>query len=156
MEPKLDPQITPRPLAINEDIKSLLKETGKWAYFLSIIGFIGLGFFIILALFAGTIITLLGSTFADLGVIPTGIFSFMYLAFALVYFFPLYYLYNFGKKIRNAIETNDQLTLNESLSSLKSHYKFIGILTLITVITYTVTFLIPLVGGILSYLLVQP
>lgn len=131
MESNLNSQLPSKSLIINKEGMDFLSEIGKWSYFLSIVGFIGLGFFVIFALFAGTIISLLGASNGDLGGMSAGILSAVYLTIAAVQFFPLYYLFNFGKKIRDAFEDNNQKVLNEALGNLKSHYKFIGILVLI-------------------------
>lgn len=40
-------------LQLTEESKSFLREIAKWAYFLSILGFVGVGFMVILALFYG-------------------------------------------------------------------------------------------------------
>ena len=49
-------------LHLDESAKEFLKETAKWAYFLSILGFIGVAIMAIIALFAGTLFSALGST----------------------------------------------------------------------------------------------
>jgi hypothetical protein len=41
-------------LYLNQEAQ-VFKETAKWALFLSILGFVGVGFMVILALFIGTI-----------------------------------------------------------------------------------------------------
>jgi len=46
---------------LTENSKSFLKETAKWAYFLSIIGFIGIALLVLLAIFMGTFFAKLGS-----------------------------------------------------------------------------------------------
>ena len=43
-------------LTLNNNSKSFLRETAKWAKFLSIMGFIGIGFMVIFSFFAGTIL----------------------------------------------------------------------------------------------------
>jgi hypothetical protein len=37
-------------LYLNQEARGFLKETAKWAYFLSILGFVGIGFMVVLAL----------------------------------------------------------------------------------------------------------
>ena len=46
---------------LTENSKSFLKETARWAYFLSIMGFILIALLIILALFMGAIFAKLAS-----------------------------------------------------------------------------------------------
>jgi hypothetical protein len=40
-------------LYLNQGGTGIFKETAKWSYFLSILGFVGIGFMVILALFIG-------------------------------------------------------------------------------------------------------
>ena len=42
-------------MRLNKSAKDFLKETAKWAYFLSILGYIGIGIIVLVALFAGTL-----------------------------------------------------------------------------------------------------
>lgn len=41
-------------LQLDQSAKDFLKETAKWAYFLSIVGFVGIGLIMLIAVFAGT------------------------------------------------------------------------------------------------------
>jgi hypothetical protein len=143
-------------LVFTEEIKDYIMETAKWSKFLSIIGFIFVGFMSIIGIlmlfsFGGTLF----SNAVGLNNIPgfpTGMISLVgiiYFGIALLYFFPVYYLYMFARKTKNAILCNDNQLLAEGFSKLKSHYKFIGILTLIIVGFYAISILI----GIFSLLL---
>jgi hypothetical protein len=143
-------------LVFTEEIKDYIMETAKWSKFLSIIGFIFVGFMSIIGIlmlfsFGGTLF----SNAVGLNNIPgfpTGMISLVgiiYFGIALLYFFPVYYLYMFARKTKNAILCNDNQLLAEGFSKLKSHYKFIGILTLIIVCFYAISILI----GIFSLLL---
>ena len=40
-------------LEVNTSIKGFLKEAAKWSYFIAIVGFVGLGFMVIAAIFVG-------------------------------------------------------------------------------------------------------
>ena len=131
-----------------------LKETVKWSYFISIIGFIGVGFMVVGGLTMSTVLASLGSLTGELyGAVPAGFLGALYLILALIYFFPVYYLFNFSRKMKLALKENDTTTLTESFKNLKSHYKFVGILTLIIVILYGVLFLIGLLGGLAGFIM---
>ena len=143
-------------LVFTEEIKDYIMETAKWSKFLSIIGFIFVGFMSIIGIlmlfsFGGTLF----SNAVGLNNIPgfpAGMISLVgiiYFGIALLYFFPVYYLFIFARKTKNAILSNDNQMLAEGFSKLKSHYKFIGILTLIIVVFYAISILI----GIFSLLL---
>lgn len=119
-------------LELNETAKGFLKEVAKWAYFLSILGFIGVGLMVVLAVFAGTIFGTLGSMMpGGMGMFGSAfgiIISIFYLLMAALYFFPVYYLFKFSSNAKLAFQNKDSETLSTSLMYLKSHYKFIGIL----------------------------
>lgn len=132
-------------LHLTEDAQSFLKETAKWAYFLAVLGFVGIGFLILLGLFIGTIFSSLGAFNQGISPMPmmgTSFITFLYLIMAGIYFFPVYYLYQFASKIKLALREKDNEKLSSSLEYLKSHYKFMGILALIMVSLYGVVFII--------------
>jgi hypothetical protein len=139
-------------LVFTEEIKDYIMETAKWSKFLSILGFIFIGFMSIIGLLM--LFSLGGSLLSNaVGLnnipgFPAGMFSMVgliYFGIALLYFFPVYYLYMFARKTKNAILCNDNQMLAEGFSKLKSHYKFVGILTLIIVGFYAFIFFIGLV-----------
>lgn len=136
-------------MKLNWSAKDFLKETAKWAYFLSILGYIGIGFIILAALFAGTLFSVMGKMNPAMGMMGSSfgiIMAFVYLFIAVLYFFPVYYLNKFAVKAKAAIKTNDSETLTISLGYLKSHYKYIGIMTLVVFSIY----FIMLVGMMLT------
>lgn len=138
---------------LTENSKSFLKETAKWAYFLSILGFIGIAFIVLIALFMGTLFTKLsslGGGAATLGAIGGGFITVIYLVIAVIYFFPVYYLYQFSSKARVAFAINHNEQLNASFEYLKSHYKFLGIFALITLTLYVLIFIFGIIGVILK------
>jgi hypothetical protein len=138
---------------LTENSKSFLKETAQWAYFLSIMGFIGIALLVLLALFMGTLFTKLGSlggSAAAMGVLGGGFITAIYLIIAVIYFFPVYYLYQFASKAKVAFATDNNKQLNTSFEYLKSHYKFIGIFTLVITVLYSLLFVFSMMGVIIS------
>lgn len=135
-------------LSINSHIRSYLEEIARWANFLAILGFIGLGLGFLFALGIGTMMgsmpemggAMLGSTFS-IGYI---FFMAIYLA---IFIFPLLYLYRFASNTKKALRSDDQEALTLAFSNLKSHYKFIGIFTAIIMGLYLLIFVFALLGG---------
>lgn len=129
-------------LVINDYIKGYLIEISKWAKFLSILGFIGLGFMMIAAiimLFAGSMIDHYSNSANPLG---AGVIGIVYLVMAALYFFPILYLFKSAVSLKNGIISNDEMTLTDGFQNLKSHYKFIGIFTIVIISLYILIFLI--------------
>ncbi len=54
----------------------------------------------------------------------------IYLVIAVIYFFLSLFLYRFASKMKIALNTTDQDSLNNSLGNLKTLYKTMGILTI--------------------------
>lgn len=82
-----------------------------------------------------------------MGFLETGLISGVYLAIAVIYFFPVYYLFQFSSKLKKAFTSNDNDLINSSFEYLKSHYKFIGILALVFTVIYGLLFLFSLLAG---------
>lgn len=140
-------------LHFNELAKEHLKEAGKWAYFLSIIGFIGLGLIALIAFFvmaAGSMVSSFSPGMGAMGGMGIGVIAFIYLIMVLLYFFPIMYLYRFGSRIKRAIAENNAEQLTAGLESLKSHYKYIGILTIVIISLYALVFVFALLGAAIS------
>ena len=135
-------------LGISEEIKGYLKETATWAYFLSILGFIGLGLMVLMGLFFGTILSSMpgGDPYSELG-FSGGFVGIFYVIIALIYFFPILYLFRFAKKMKDALRGNDNVELTAAFSNLKSHYKFVGIFTIVILSLYVLIFIIAMLVG---------
>ena len=132
-------------LEITEDIKGFLKETSSWSYFLAILGFVGIGLMTIFGVFFGAIMSsgAMGANnpYESLG-FSVGYLGFIYVVLALIYFFPVYYLFNFSKKMKSALRTTNRDDFKLAFSNLKSHYKFMGIFTIIIISIYVLIFII--------------
>jgi len=136
VDPGTGPVLTP-------EAQTYLRESGKWANFLGILGFILCGLIVICALFAGAMIAATTSRMAPING-PAGVFASLgggfiavfYLIIALVYFFFSLYLYQFGSKIKKGIMFGDTDQVTIALGKLKSFFKFWGILTIIVLCLY--------------------
>ncbi|MEL7588430.1 MAG: hypothetical protein AAGU19_17100 [Prolixibacteraceae bacterium] len=112
-----------------------LKETRKWTMLLSVLGFVFIGLMLALVIW----LTLMGgSPYA----VPQ-VFSFIpLLLLCVIYFFPIYFLFQFSRYSRLAIANSNSNLLSKSLRYLKKHYQFMGILAIIVLIIYAL--MIPL------------
>lgn len=133
-------------LIIDWRSKEFLKETAKWTKFLAILGFVGIGLMVL-----GSLVMLFApSSLMSNGDFPFGGKIFMmllYLAFAVLYYFPISYLYHFSENTKKAIENNDNNAIRDAFEFLKSHYKFMGILTIILLSFYAIMIFIGLIGA---------
>lgn len=101
-----------------------LKEIPKWANFLSIIDFIGISLLILVVIFI--VFVGVGSVYGNAfgaGMASAGV-VFIYIFLALLYFMPIYYLYNFARNMKIALNNNAEISLTRAFEYLKSHYKY--------------------------------
>ncbi|WP_237588861.1 hypothetical protein [Polaribacter sargassicola] len=135
-------------LTLTSASKSFLKETAKWAKFLAVLGFIFIGLMVVFAIFSTTIFDLASKMQegvpANLGLIMTAV----YLVLAFIYFFPVYYLLQFSNKMKKALLSKDDEILAKAFQMLKSHYKFIGVFTIITISLYILLIVVSVLGAI--------
>jgi hypothetical protein len=128
-------------LQLDQQASAYLGDTARWAKFLAIVGFIFCALIVIVAIFAGSIFSAMfgrmggqmGTNSLDgVGAAGGAFIAVLYILIALLYFFPLLYLYNFATKMRAALRSNDQVQLTASLRNLKACFRFIGVLTIIS------------------------
>lgn len=143
-------------LNVDQTGKSHLSEAARWAKFLAIIGFIGCGLIALVGVFFGSIFSTLSggfpsnSPYGDTYSAASGfgaLAAVFYIIIALIYFFPCLFLFRFATKMKTAIASNDQETLNVSFQNLKACFRFIGIVTLVLLCFWVLAFVIGLLGA---------
>lgn len=118
-----------------------LNEIRKWTQFLSILGFVAIGIF----LFVGVImlvVTSLQNTFQyePLGFI-TPYFGIVYFIVALIYFFPVLYMYQFSRNAKHSLlklgsgGSSNELMAN-AIEYMKKHFRYVGICTIVILSIY--------------------
>lgn len=139
-------------LSIDPATKSSLAETAKWARFLAIVGFV----FLLLVLGVGIYSSLLISRYQDIYAGSTGRSSFfdgigigmaaLYLLMAIVVFFPLLFMFRFAGQMQSALASNNQALLNSSFQQLKIYFRFLGIVTVVSLALLLLAFLLQILG----------
>jgi len=145
--------IPPPVLILDAEAQSYLQEAGKWAKFLAIMGFIFCGFILILAIFIGTVFSVISkfSPNPAVSALPAGVgafMSFFYILIDVLYIFFPYYLLQFANKIKRGIMFSDSASVTAAVGKLKSFFKLWGIVTIVAVSFYLLFFLIILVIGV--------
>ena len=130
-------------LGIDNISKSHLSEAAKWARFLAICGFIFLGLMIIYGIVVSFVMVDMASALSQVDSTPgenslknmmgIGMVIF-YIVFAVIAFFPYYFLLRFANKMKAALISNDQDALNGSFQNLKILYRYMGILMIISLV----------------------
>jgi hypothetical protein len=125
-------------LELNQLAKDALREGAKWTFFLSIMGFIGVGIMVLAAIFMTIALSSVPSELDSSGMFGAmkGFISLFYLLMAVLYFFPIYYLYKYSSKVKTALQFNDSNLLADAFVNLKSHHKFLGISIIVIMSLY--------------------
>ncbi|GMO26100.1 MAG: hypothetical protein Ta2B_06100 [Termitinemataceae bacterium] len=140
-----------------------LKDASPWIRFLAIVGYIGCGFMVLV----GIVMLIVGAATANLdfpdlsefaygtmleGILKsfTGIIGFFYIGSAVIAFFPAKFLWTFGSKLRNFIQSNSANELELALKNNKSFWKYTGILTIVSLAIIPITFIIGIIGLIVG------
>lgn len=134
-------------LNIDAELLPILNDTRKWTMFIAIIGFVGIGFLVVMAFSVGTIMEMSQQDMP----FPSYTFTIIYLLLAVLYFFPVLYLYRFSVNTKKAIEDSSSAGLIEAFANLKAHYKFIGILLIVMLTFYVLAFIIGIIGGAMIF-----
>ncbi|MFZ4785088.1 MAG: hypothetical protein ACOYLH_06380 [Flavobacteriales bacterium] len=130
--------------SITTQIQENLRIAGKWGRFLAILGFIGLGFMILGSISMFAFISnsrISGSN----GMTMSGI-GFLYLAIGILYFFPTLFLLRLSNAALNTGLYGNETDLEEMTLNLKKLFKFIGILTIITIGIYILVIIFSLIA----------
>lgn len=139
---------------LNEETLKHIKETAQWAKFLSIIGFIFIGLMIILGVVMIFVIPTLNQKISGLSgtspMVNSVYFSVFYFILAAVYFFPVLYLFRFSNQSLKALKNKEIKFLAQAFKQLKNHFKFVGILVIISFSFYVLAILGIMIGGLLG------
>ena len=133
-------------MQLTDQAKKYLLEASKWANFIAIVGFIAIGLLIIMSFSIGSIMANLPE--GSLGGLSPKFFSFFYLIAAGIYFIPVFFLFQFGQKTKQALLEDDHNLLTFGLKKLRSHYKFVGVLFIIFISLYLILILFGAFGAL--------
>jgi len=123
--------------SIDDMIVSHLKESGKWAKFLGITGFIFSCLFALVAVFGDNTSAALSLGVYGLAYLVTVV----YLLLAIVSFVFSLFVYRFGVHIKVALENNNQEKLISAFGNLKLFFRMSGIITILYIVLILFIFL---------------
>jgi hypothetical protein len=118
-----------------------LNTARKWAMFLAIISFILVGLVSIIGLIAGTFFKTFSAGEKMVGV-PDSLVYIPMIAMAVIYFFPVLFLFRFSKFSHKAILTFNKDMLHKAIKNLKYYFAYIGILIIVIVSLYIVVLIV--------------
>ncbi|MCD6091885.1 MAG: hypothetical protein J7J72_10320 [Bacteroidales bacterium] len=136
-------------LTLSKTSLNWVYDAARWARFISILGFILLTFLVIVGIFIGPILSMLNDKMdiaSSTATLSGGLIAAIYIAIAVIYFFPIFYLFQFSHGFIKAYKAENEESLNNSFRFLKKHYTFIGIMLIVVIVLYIVLF----VGSMLA------
>ena len=134
-------------LEITEKFQKYFKETGGWALFLAILGFVAIGFMIL----GGLILGLVFMSYSSRGSSEIGLLIMIsYIVLAGVLFFPTLYMLKSALGFRAAIKSHSDEDYDKAFRNLKNYFKFVGIMTIAIIGLYLIIFLVVGAGALMS------
>ena len=140
---------------VDQTGRAHLAEAARWAKFLSIMGFIMCALIVLIGVFFGSFFSMFTSRYGnnpydDLSASATSglgaTMAVFYIIIALIYFFPVLFLFRFATKMKTALASNDQEILNASFQNLKASFRFVGILTIIMLAFWILAIIVGILG----------
>jgi hypothetical protein len=126
-----------RKLEIEQKTLDNLNTIRKWTMFIAIIGFILLGLLLIIGLIAGTFLSAFKLGETGLG-IPESLGLIAVFVMAVIYFFPVFFLFRFSKRAAKAVQTLNKEELHKAFKSLKSYFVYLGVLIILGLSFYII------------------
>lgn len=129
-----------------------LQTIRKWAKFISIVMFVMIGMMVIAGFFMGFAFSMLDTmSYKQTMPFPNIFFTIIYLVIAVIYFFPVLYLYRFSQHLGNAFMMGSSDELTTSFQFLSKHYNFVGVLMIIGLILTGLMIIIAIIAGIFGF-----
>lgn len=138
-----------RKIEIGSEILNNLNSTRKWTTFLSVLGFIFLGLLIVAGLTTSLFLTTFKTQEANLG-IPESAMIIIFVVVGAIFFFPVFFLFRFSRKTRDAIQNLDSKKLLKGLNNLRLYFTYIGVMVIVVLSIYVVALIAA--GASLSFL----
>jgi hypothetical protein len=124
-----------RKMEIEQETLNNINTTRKWTMFISILGFIFLGLLFVIGAITGSFLIAFNSNEKVLGITESLMFIPIILL-ALLYFFPVLFLFRFSKHAGNAVHKLDKTALHNAIKNLKYFFVYMGVLIIVILILY--------------------
>lgn len=133
--------------------KNTLAEIAKWGKFVGIVGFVLCGILLLVSVAVVFLGGEIGKQLTAMGQ-PAGAVNsttgIVYAVIAVLYYFPAKHLYDFSVYMKQAVQYNDQESIDYSFDRLRAFFKFIGIVAIIAIGFYGFAFIMTLLSGVVG------
>ncbi|MFT5997670.1 MAG: hypothetical protein ACI81P_000115 [Neolewinella sp.] len=133
---------------------SNLRTAGKWGRFIAIVTLVSIGLMVLGMLsFGGVILAALGPELEGMGAAGGTFILVIYAAIFALYIYPIVMLYKFSTNAIKAADGGNSVAASDAFTSLKSMFKFMGILLAIVLSLYALMFVLAMIGGAASMIM---
>jgi hypothetical protein len=144
-------------LILSESSIFSLQVIRKWAKFIAVFMFVMIGLMVLAGFFMGFAMSALSTMSVKQPMpFPSFFFTIIYLVMALIYFFPVLYLYRFSQHLGNALMMGSSEELSASFQFLSKHYHFVGVLMIISLILFGLMIFVAVIAGIFGLTAMNP
>ena len=135
-------------LVVTEEIRSYIYETAKWTKFLSVVGLVFSVFLALMAFSANAIIEglMVAAPANPLIQMGTAFLTAYFLFISLMLFYPSFLLFKYSNAANTAVLYADQENFTTAMRKMKSVFKFWGIVAIIVLALYILSFLLVIVA----------
>jgi hypothetical protein len=138
---------------LTENMLFYLKGASPWLRFVGIVGFIGLGlaavyFLTMIIAFQNTAGAIPG--FENMGALGASVLLAILLIYEGLMFFPIFFTFQFGRKIRTYLHSGEDADLEQAFKSNKALWTYNGVLVMIGGGITVITILVAIVALIAS------
>jgi hypothetical protein len=138
------PPFAPAPAAtLSPSIARILQDTQPWARTMGIMGFIIVGFMILGGLAAGIVGIATGN-------LQSVMLMVIYPVLGILYIVPSMYLVRYANRIRDFVAQGHVSQLESALDAQRAFWKFVGVLTIISIALSILAVMAAIVFGILA------
>ncbi len=139
--------VSDQPLSLTTESLQHLATIRRWAFFLSILGFIGSGFLLVFGLVFAFIFRFM-EDLGESGFFASVFIAVLYVGIGVAYFFPAYYLFRFSDRVKHSLAWGDTDAMTHAFRYLKSHYVFIGVAVIAGFVLYILIIVGLVIAGI--------
>jgi hypothetical protein len=125
-----------------------LHKTRPWVRFLSVLGFVGCGLAVLVAL----LMLVMGIFMPEFGNGMGVLAAVLYLFLAVVWFVPALSLHRYANSITRVVEGPGTPTIEDALEQQRSFWRIVGIMTLVMLGLYVLAIFVGVIAGIVSTL----
>jgi hypothetical protein len=122
-------------------VAAILQNTQPWVRFCSILGFVSGGAMVLIGLVAGSVGLITGN-------LETAVMIVVYPPLGVLYAFPSFYLLRYANGIRRFSASSSQQDLATALDAQRSFWKFVGVLSLVSLAVMVIAFTVVVAFGV--------